>query len=912
MKGEFPQDFIDGLRARINIEDVIAARTEIKKAGAEWTGLCPFHKENTPSFSVTPSNGMYYCFGCGSGGNVFTFVQEHDQIAFPKAIEKLAAEYGVRLPELTDEDEPKANNQAPPKVRSAAEEGAEKIRKIQSAAELEKKEQTPTVSAKMVKAYDYLDEHGAEAYQVCRMDPKSFRQRRRDESKSGGWNWSTKGIVRYPYCLPEIIAKPDATIIIVEGEKAADALREIGMLVTCSSGGAGKWQAEISHWFEGRKVIILPDNDPQQLHPKTLIPLFHEDGRPKHVGQDHADDVARKLTGIAKSIRLLNLPELPLKGDPFDWAQAGGTRDSLIELCKAAAEWSEPEPVTDHLPLDNKDETPEPNQAAEIKVVDLHGAPFKCLGYDEGHYYYLPHRTQQVVGIASGSHLNTAHLLTLAPLEFWETTFPTKTGVDWTCAVNACMRWNEKVGTFDSGKIRGRGAWFDEGRSVLHLGNQLLVDNVNYKLHDFRTNFIYEKKPALESLQISRPLTNDEAVGLYHVTKAMNWHKPIDAVLLSGWCVLAPICGAIRWRPHVWLTGQKGTGKSWVVDNIVAPTIGGSALIVQSASTEAGIRQKLRQDARPVMFDEAEGENQHARQRMQSVLELARQASSDGLAEIAKGTAGGKALTYRVRSMFMLGSINVGLNHASDKSRFTVLNMKRSKHGDAGRKQFEELSALVDATLTKEWCASLRSRTYGLIPIIRENAEVLAKAAAEHIGNQRAGDQLGALLAGAYSLRSDAIMTLEDARKWVESYDWGLDQDEKQDSDEYQLLNELLHAQIRVDTQRGVKTRAISELVGTVNNGDDYDVNQVEAEQSLARYGIRVIEGRLVISESHPEIRKILSDSPWAQGWARILERIKGAEKKAGCRFAGVNHRAVSIPIDDGDQSAESEEVPAL
>jgi len=84
-------------------------------------------------------------------------------------------------------------------------------------------------------------------------------------------------------------------------------------------------------------------------------------------------------------------------------------------------------------------------------------------------------------------------------------------------------------------------------------------------------------------------------------------------------------------------------GKTWLVDNIIAPALGDSSLTVQSNSTEAGIRQRLKQDARPVIFDEAEGESQHARQRMQAVLELARQASSDGVAEIAKGTAGGKA-----------------------------------------------------------------------------------------------------------------------------------------------------------------------------------------------------------------------------------------------------------------------------
>lgn len=531
-------------------------------------------------------------------------------------------------------------------------------------------------------------------------------------------------------------------------------------------------------------------------------------------------------------------------------------------------------------------------------------APFRPLGYDEGHYFYLPDSTLQVVSIGAGTHTNKSYLLSLAPLEWWESMFPTKQGADWTAAANWCMRACEARGSFDSGLIRGRGAWYDAGSSVLHLGDRLQVNGSDTPITQHATRYIYERKPPMEALKTGDPLSPVEAGELIKIMGSLNWSLPVSGLLFAGWCALAPVCGALTWRPHVWVTGQRGTGKSWIVDNIVAPVLGASAVTVQSNSTEAGIRQKLRQDARPVVFDEAEGESTGARSRMQQVLELARQASSEGVAEIAKGTAGGKAMTFRVRSMFLMGSINVGLAQASDKSRFTVLTLKRAEPGPAGRRQFEALEQVVNGTLTTEWCSRLRGRTYSLIPQIRANAEVLAKAAAEHIGNQRAGDQLGALLAGAFSLLSDEVITHKDAAEWVSGQDWGMDGDDGVQSDEQALIAEILHQQVLIDCERARQSRSVAELVGlAAHSENDPVIGALDAEASLSRVGIKVAvrdqEQRIVVSESHPEIRRMLRDTPWGGGWARILERIPGGESHTSIRFHGVRHRAVSFPLDE-------------
>ncbi len=85
------------IRARINIADIIGRHVALKPAGQSLKGLCPFHKEKTPSFIVTPAKGIFYCFGCHKGGDVFTFLMEHDGLSFPEALRMLADETGVRL-----------------------------------------------------------------------------------------------------------------------------------------------------------------------------------------------------------------------------------------------------------------------------------------------------------------------------------------------------------------------------------------------------------------------------------------------------------------------------------------------------------------------------------------------------------------------------------------------------------------------------------------------------------------------------------------------------------------------------------------------------------------------------------------------------------------------------------------------
>ena len=107
--GLFPQRFIDDLKNQADIVVVIQDYVSLKKTGATYKGLCPFHGEKTPSFHVNRDKGFFHCFGCGVGGDVFKFLELHEKIGFADSVKLLAQRFGVTLPEMEESDEQRAN-----------------------------------------------------------------------------------------------------------------------------------------------------------------------------------------------------------------------------------------------------------------------------------------------------------------------------------------------------------------------------------------------------------------------------------------------------------------------------------------------------------------------------------------------------------------------------------------------------------------------------------------------------------------------------------------------------------------------------------------------------------------------------------------------------------------------------------
>lgn len=223
-------------------------------------GICPFHNDQRASFSVNLSNGLWKCHaGCGEGNT-----------------RQFAKRMGISIREI-------------PNSRTSL-------------------SQNKYLDSKIIAIYDYKDEKGNLLFQVVRCEPKSFYQRRLD--KNGNWIYNLSGVKRVLYQLPRLLSNPDP-VIIVEGEKDANRLWELGFTATTNPGGAGKWRDEYNDYLKNREVVIIPDND--------------------EVGKKHALQIAKSLSS-AKSVKIVEIPNLPPKSDVSDFLNNGGTAEDLRKL----------------------------------------------------------------------------------------------------------------------------------------------------------------------------------------------------------------------------------------------------------------------------------------------------------------------------------------------------------------------------------------------------------------------------------------------------------------------------------------------------------------------------------------------------------------------------------------------------
>jgi hypothetical protein len=189
-------------------------------------------------------------------------------------------------------------------------------------------ERPKTIKPHIVATYDYRDEGRALLYQVVRMEPKDFRQRR---PNGRDWIWNLGNVRRVLYRLPEL--QGQTIVYIVEGEKDADRLAALGLAATTNAGGAGKWRPEDIQQLKAatvERVIVLPDND--------------------EPGRAHARAVADSCHAAGLQVQIVELPGLPAKGDASDWNGAGHTIDELRALVTATPLYAPPVPSTSDRP----------------------------------------------------------------------------------------------------------------------------------------------------------------------------------------------------------------------------------------------------------------------------------------------------------------------------------------------------------------------------------------------------------------------------------------------------------------------------------------------------------------------------------------------------------------------------------
>jgi 5S rRNA maturation endonuclease (ribonuclease M5) len=299
----FTDDLLSEIKDALSVSALVSRTHKLKKDGKDFRAI------DDNSLTVSDAKQIWWDQSKNRGGTIFEWIRETQGLSFDQAVEECAKIAGVRLPG-SDSRSSRGNGTV------------HHTDKNESAA-------TKKGSRRIAKTYDYTDAEGSLLYQVVRFEPKGFAQRRRsrgaddDPADGDGWIWNLHGVEHGLYRLVEFreLAGQDDLVYLPEGEKDVDTLFAMGLAATTNSGGARNWRADHAELFRDRDVVVLVDHD--------------------DAGKERGKTIATTLTGIARSVRVVDIaaatwPGAPKGADITDWTKSReGTIDELLEVVKA-------------------------------------------------------------------------------------------------------------------------------------------------------------------------------------------------------------------------------------------------------------------------------------------------------------------------------------------------------------------------------------------------------------------------------------------------------------------------------------------------------------------------------------------------------------------------------------------------
>ncbi len=801
---------------------------------------CQFHKDRSPSLHIY-DNG-WHCYGCDEGGDAIDLVQRLENCTRAQAYDRVM---GGGLAQLSSLPPP------PPKERDwDYAPGAEGI-------PVHWELGTPTTT------YPYLRD-GELVGLACRWDYTDGREKEIRpcasvvDKATGELKWKFVGMAE-----PRPLYRPDTKrgkLVIVEGEKCAEHLRAMGIEACTWPGGASAVDKADWSMVQASRVYIWPDKN--------------------DAGRKAAERVAAILSARDIEVFMVPIDDLPDGHDAADIAD----KASIVERIKRSLPPVSPE---------KDDRAPETSPSTSNKKQGP-SWPFRCLGHYDGWFYFLEHEGQTVVRY-SAAGISSATLLEIAPLAWWEANFPKNKGggIDVAAAADALIRESRK-NIYTEESNRGRGIWWDDGRIVYHAGNRAIIDGQELRLTAVESRYAYPIAPALARPAV--PLSDEECCEyVLDTARIPSWHDVTHAEIVAGWVMCSLLTGVLAWRPSIWIQGAAGSGKTSIMRDYLGRLLGRFAEPAQGNSSEAGIRQRIRNDARPVIMDEAEpGRGPHELRRWLSIMDLMRQASSDSDAKTLRGTPGGNAQSFHVRAPFCFGSIQCGLSASADRDRVTRISLRSSRSG--------EIKPAIAREVYADWLAALNqwphdiserllARAIAVAPIARETARVMIEAMASEVPTKREADQLGTLMAGAWLLQSSAVPTPEQAEGWVVGRGWDTLNDNAQESDADRALGALLGLVIQGDRDKASVMDRIEEIK-TLNS----DLAKAH-QRALGWYGLRYMpHDKLFVATTNEARQAALKDTAYWRDLGGLLSQLAGTEKSV-VRVAGQSQRGVIVRL---------------
>lgn len=538
--------------------------------------------------------------------------------------------------------------------------------------------------------------------------------------------------------------------------------------------------------------------------------------------------------------------------------------------------------------------------------------PVEPLGIN-GDCIYIIDQTRQL-RVIKGKDLNRSTIITLFGSQtdlihsFWPRySKPDDDGVcrvvGWRPEQAGETLWKEAArrGVIDaSNTIRGPGAWLDDdGRLVYHCGD-IIYRGAETLQPGLVGKYVYPSAPP-KPRPMPSPAGGEYAGELLSVFKTWNWRRPdVDPYLLLGWIGASMLGGALDWRPLVWVTGDKATGKS-TLHKVIEHVSGKTGIIQSTDATAAGLWQKVGHASLPVALDELESEEDNRRQN--TVIKLARHAASGG--SVLRGGTDHKNSDFTVRSCFLFSSILIPPMLGQDISRMAILQLDKITGEPLvlDQKRLQEIGQALRARLMQNWHR------------FNSVAETFKHALANVGHGGRGSDQFGTLLACYYILVSDYPPHSDTLDIWGDLLKRStLAEAEEDVADHQRCISHLMTATL--DSYRAGEKRTVGEWVLRASggkNGTQYDASsQEEASHILGNYGLKVTVKRsnnmpvlcfLSVANAHTGLSVVFRDTHWqgrsgANGvWVQALRRIDGAISDQQ-RFRGNRLSCTSIPLD--------------
>ncbi|MCY4400846.1 MAG: hypothetical protein OXE96_16120 [Gemmatimonadetes bacterium] len=693
-------------------------------------------------------------------------------------------------------------------------------------------------------------------------------------------------------CRFTIGGDPKATrIYLTEGWATGEAIHQAtGAMVVVAFNDYGLITVGklIRKKFPDAHIIVCADNDQWS----TITKGKEEIPNP---GVTHATEAARAISGI---LRVPYFKDLEGKPTDYDDLRQREGMDQVVHWLK------HPPPKDD--PAQEADK-PEEKEEADPAVGWQESAPFRCLGHNDDVYYFLPRTTGQLIGRAPHQLRSASSLIGLNDdLGWWINHWPgpnaKKTPVDLLRAMTSIMKEAHGKGVFLPERLRGLGAWRSEDDGVvLHLGDRLLAPGESKYMapEEYRDGRrVYPRLPRVIGPSSDKVMSLGEAQGIVEMFQDdILWEDEASGIWLAGWVCLAPFSGALGWRPHIWIAGGRGCGKSTIQERLVEPLLGEMCVTFEGAS-EAAIRHGLHFNALPVVYDAAERDGKAAPKQFARVIKLL-WSSSGVTTDVIKGATSGKALVYKIRAMFCMASIGEGLKEGADKSRVTMIRL-RSRHtvsdeekaAQWGRLQrkIARLTPAVGQRLIGRTAKWFRSGDFDELLMVSKSAATAV------MKDSRNGDQYGTLGAGAWMMSHDDVPEEHEMREWYRSL--GVEECVAEQRPEgWHILSKILQAQEILDGSK----YAVGQLVEIAAKAEGHKpvLTKVVVDRYLRQLGLRVMDNHLYIGNGSEWVPHELRNTPFQDSWTQTLRTIKGVHAaNRNIRFhPGLRGKSTAVPL---------------